>query len=183
MSGDAVDIGRSDATAWLSEHGAEYGLCQIYANEPWHYELRPEAVDRAARPCTPTPPRIRGCSARGAGGPPVASSEPPGPRLPDNGWHGWFGAVRGLVLITLAALPFAALAVWALASRRRLTGSTPARAWRTSLAEVGIVYGTLPFVWITMLPGSRAGEVPGRVSLVPLRDLVTMSTVRSSATC
>ena len=45
VSGDAVDIGRSDATAWLSEHGAEYGLCQIYGNEPWHFELRPEAVD------------------------------------------------------------------------------------------------------------------------------------------
>ena len=27
-----------------------------------------------------------------------------------------------------------------------------------------------------MLPGSRAGDVAGRVSLVPLRDLVTMST-------
>jgi zinc D-Ala-D-Ala carboxypeptidase len=47
VSGDAVDIGHSDATAWLSEHGAEYGLCQIYRNEPWHYELRPEAVDHA----------------------------------------------------------------------------------------------------------------------------------------
>jgi hypothetical protein len=46
VSGDAVDIGPSDATAWLSEHGAEYGLCQIYGNEPWHYELRPEAVDQ-----------------------------------------------------------------------------------------------------------------------------------------
>jgi hypothetical protein len=45
VSGDAVDIGPSDATAWLSEHGAVYGLCQIYGNEPWHYELRPEAVD------------------------------------------------------------------------------------------------------------------------------------------
>jgi zinc D-Ala-D-Ala carboxypeptidase len=45
VSGDAVDIGHSDATAWLSEHGAEYGLCQIYGNEPWHYELRPEAID------------------------------------------------------------------------------------------------------------------------------------------
>jgi hypothetical protein len=45
VSGDAVDIGHSDATAWLSEHGAKYGLCQIYRNEPWHYELRPEAID------------------------------------------------------------------------------------------------------------------------------------------
>ena len=44
VSGDAVDIGRSDATAWLSAHGAEYGLCRIYRNEPWHYELRPDAI-------------------------------------------------------------------------------------------------------------------------------------------
>ena len=44
VSGDAVDIGRVDATAWLSEHGAGYGLCQIYSNEPWHFELRPEAI-------------------------------------------------------------------------------------------------------------------------------------------
>ena len=50
VSGDAVDIGRSDATAWLSEHGAGYGLCQIYSNEPWHYELRPEAIDHGCPP-------------------------------------------------------------------------------------------------------------------------------------
>jgi zinc D-Ala-D-Ala carboxypeptidase len=50
VSGDAVDIGPFDATAWLSEHGAEYGLCQIYSNEPWHYELRPEAIDDSCPP-------------------------------------------------------------------------------------------------------------------------------------
>ena len=50
VSGDAVDIGRSDATAWLSDHGAGYGLCQIYGNEPWHYELRPDAVDHGCPP-------------------------------------------------------------------------------------------------------------------------------------
>jgi D-alanyl-D-alanine carboxypeptidase len=50
VSGDAVDIGPSDATAWLSEHGAEYGLCRIYGNEPWHYELRPEAIDAGCPP-------------------------------------------------------------------------------------------------------------------------------------
>jgi D-alanyl-D-alanine carboxypeptidase len=44
VSGDAVDIGPSSAAAWLSEHGAAYGLCRIYGNEPWHYELRPEAI-------------------------------------------------------------------------------------------------------------------------------------------
>ena len=47
VSGDAVDI---DATAWLPEHGAEYGLCQVYGNEPWHYELRPEAIDHGCPP-------------------------------------------------------------------------------------------------------------------------------------
>jgi zinc D-Ala-D-Ala carboxypeptidase len=50
VAGDAVDIGPRDATAWLSEHGAEYGLCQIYSNEPWHYELRPEAIDHGCPP-------------------------------------------------------------------------------------------------------------------------------------
>lgn len=50
VSGDAVDLGRSDATAWLSRHGAQYGLCQIYRNETWHYELRPGAIDRGCPP-------------------------------------------------------------------------------------------------------------------------------------
>ena len=50
VSGDAVDIGPFDATAWLSKHGAEYGLCQIYSNESWHYELRPEAIDHGCPP-------------------------------------------------------------------------------------------------------------------------------------
>jgi LAS superfamily LD-carboxypeptidase LdcB len=46
VSGDAVDIGAVDATTWLSEHGAAYGLCQIYRNEPWHFELRALAIER-----------------------------------------------------------------------------------------------------------------------------------------
>jgi D-alanyl-D-alanine carboxypeptidase len=50
VSGEAVDIGRSDAAAWLSGHGAKYGLCQIYSNEPWHYELRPEAINHGCPP-------------------------------------------------------------------------------------------------------------------------------------
>ncbi|MFC7492311.1 MULTISPECIES: M15 family metallopeptidase [unclassified Knoellia] len=45
VAGEAVDLGPSAATAWLSEHGAAHGLCQIYRNEPWHFELRPDAVD------------------------------------------------------------------------------------------------------------------------------------------
>lgn len=39
VSGDAVDIGPTDAAYWMAEHGADHGLCQVYANEIWHYEL------------------------------------------------------------------------------------------------------------------------------------------------
>jgi D-alanyl-D-alanine carboxypeptidase len=39
VTGDAVDIGPTDADSWLSQHGTDYGLCQIYANEMWHFEL------------------------------------------------------------------------------------------------------------------------------------------------
>ena len=55
VSGDAVDVGPSDAAAWLSGHGAAHGLCQIYGNEPWHYELRPEAADHGCPPMYPDP--------------------------------------------------------------------------------------------------------------------------------
>jgi glycopeptide antibiotics resistance protein len=40
-----------------------------------------------------------------------------------------------------------------------------------------MVYGTVPFVWLTLMPGPEAGTAPSRVSLVPLRDLVTMGPV------
>ena len=50
VAGQAVDIGRSDATSWLARNGAAYGLCQIYRNEPWHYELRPEAIGHGCPP-------------------------------------------------------------------------------------------------------------------------------------
>lgn len=39
VTGDAVDIGPLDAQLWLMEHGVDYGLCQTYANERWHFEL------------------------------------------------------------------------------------------------------------------------------------------------
>jgi hypothetical protein len=46
VSGDAIDIGHTDAATWLADHGAGYGLCRVYRNEPWHFELRPDAVDQ-----------------------------------------------------------------------------------------------------------------------------------------
>jgi hypothetical protein len=51
VSGEAVDVGPADADSWLAQHGNEYGLCQIYANEPWHFEL-------ATTPGGPCPPMI-----------------------------------------------------------------------------------------------------------------------------
>jgi D-alanyl-D-alanine carboxypeptidase len=38
VKGLAVDIGPTDAAYWMIQHGAEFGLCQIYANEVWHFE-------------------------------------------------------------------------------------------------------------------------------------------------
>jgi len=44
VSGQAVDIGPAAAAAWIGDHGAAYGLCRTYRNEPWHVELRPDAA-------------------------------------------------------------------------------------------------------------------------------------------
>ena len=38
VSGTAVDIAPTDADSWLSQHGTDYGLCQTYVNEIWHFE-------------------------------------------------------------------------------------------------------------------------------------------------
>ncbi|MGH3243314.1 MAG: VanZ family protein [Spirillospora sp.] len=93
---------------------------------------------------------------------------------PDSSPPALLNTFSGVVLVAVAALPLAVMVVWALALRRKATGASSGRAWRMSLAEVGIVYGTVPWVWMTMMPGAGAGIVPGRVSLVPLRDLATM---------
>jgi hypothetical protein len=42
VSGNAVDIGYTDADYWLIQHGNRYGLCQTFANEIWHFELMVE---------------------------------------------------------------------------------------------------------------------------------------------
>lgn len=97
------------------------------------------------------------------------------PRCMAGRWHGCVDTFNGVLLMMLVALPLAALVVWALARRRR--AASVASAWRTSLAEVGMVYGTVPMVWLTLMPGPGVGIVPGRLSLIPLRDLVTMGPV------
>lgn len=37
--GQAVDVGGAGVDQWLITNGAQFGLCQVYANEIWHFEL------------------------------------------------------------------------------------------------------------------------------------------------
>ena len=90
------------------------------------------------------------------------------------GWY-WMTTETGAVVLTVLALPPAALVMCALALHRRRAGRTS--PWRSSLADVGLVYGTVPWLWIVMMPGTYAGEVTGRVSLVPFADLIEMKTL------
>jgi hypothetical protein len=54
--GEAVDIAGDGASAWLIRNGPQFGLCQIYANENWHFEL---ATDGDGR-CPPLRPNAAG---------------------------------------------------------------------------------------------------------------------------
>jgi zinc D-Ala-D-Ala carboxypeptidase len=54
--GQAVDVAPVDADQWLIRNGAQFGLCQIYANEIWHFEL---AVDEHGS-CPPLKPNAAG---------------------------------------------------------------------------------------------------------------------------
>ena len=54
--GQAVDVAPIDADKWLIRNGAQFGLCQIYANEIWHFEL---AADQNGG-CPPLRPNAAG---------------------------------------------------------------------------------------------------------------------------
>jgi zinc D-Ala-D-Ala carboxypeptidase len=54
--GGAVDIGPAEADNWLIRNGSRFGLCQIYANEIWHFEL---ATERGGI-CPPLRPNAAG---------------------------------------------------------------------------------------------------------------------------
>ncbi|OBI78212.1 peptidase M15 [Mycobacterium sp. E740] len=51
VSGQAVDIAPVEADKWLIAEGLKFGLCQVYANEIWHFELA--AVDGRCPPLKP----------------------------------------------------------------------------------------------------------------------------------
>ncbi|MGW3893819.1 VanZ family protein [Micromonospora profundi] len=84
----------------------------------------------------------------------------------DQVWRDW-----GDVLLAVAAcLPLLVLVTAGLARLRR---DAPAgEAWRRSIAEVGAVAGTLPWVWMILTPR----DAPRQVHLVPLRDLADLLT-------
>jgi len=54
VSGDAIDVDTA-AADWLAAHGAAYGLCRVYDNEPWHFELRPDAPAEGCPATYPDP--------------------------------------------------------------------------------------------------------------------------------
>lgn len=56
VAGRAVDVGPTAADGWMIRNGARFGLCQIYANEIWHFEL---AVDSLGT-CPPLRPNAAG---------------------------------------------------------------------------------------------------------------------------
>ncbi|MDZ4270357.1 MAG: M15 family metallopeptidase, partial [Mycobacterium sp.] len=56
VTGQAIDIGPVEADMWLIANGSRFGLCQIYANEIWHFEF---AVDANGN-CPPLRPNAAG---------------------------------------------------------------------------------------------------------------------------
>ncbi|PYG01937.1 D-alanyl-D-alanine carboxypeptidase [Georgenia satyanarayanai] len=58
VQGKAIDVGPAESRDWLADHGAEFGLCLVYENEPWH-------VEALAAPGTECPPLVRDAAAVG----------------------------------------------------------------------------------------------------------------------
>ncbi len=69
--------------------------------------------------------------------------------------------------VGIAALPLAALTVYLLYRRRQ----PDAAALRTSIADVAMVVGTLPWLYLTLRPVPNG---PERVYLVPFEDITTL---------
>ncbi|MFC9995544.1 VanZ family protein [Nocardia sp. NPDC127526] len=87
-------------------------------------------------------------------------------------WESW-----GDVLVVWAiAVPVVAFGAAGLARMRMRRGRTPGEALRWSIAEAGILLGTLPWIWMILTPAH--GE--RKVILVPFRDLI--ATVMEAST-
>jgi hypothetical protein len=78
-------------------------------------------------------------------------------------WGEWGHVLRPAMFGILAA----GLAIRLLVRVRRLRGVPRVPAWRHSVAEVGMVAGTAPWVWMILTP--KPGD--SALSLVPFQDL------------
>lgn len=56
VTGKAVDVGPPEAAAWMARNGSRFGLCQVFVNELWHYELTADAAGL----CPPMKPNATG---------------------------------------------------------------------------------------------------------------------------
>jgi glycopeptide antibiotics resistance protein len=80
---------------------------------------------------------------------------------------GGVGRWLPVVVISIAALPLCVPAAMLLARRRLRLGVPASTAWRHSVAEVAIVVGTLPWVWMILTPVGARREIRP----VPLADI------------
>ncbi|MCT9929720.1 VanZ family protein [Planotetraspora sp. A-T 1434] len=79
-------------------------------------------------------------------------------------WHMW----RHVIIGALLAVPLA-LAAAHLLARRRAARRHP-HPFRTAYADVFMVVGTAPWIWMILTPGSGSNGV----DLVPFRDLLAV---------
>jgi glycopeptide antibiotics resistance protein len=76
-----------------------------------------------------------------------------------------------VIVASVLALPVAVLIVIVLLRWRTSSGIAPREALRRSVAEVGAVAGTLPWLWMVLTPTSGDRQV----TLVPLRDIAELA--------
>ena len=79
-------------------------------------------------------------------------------------WHLWAAPVT----VGIFAIPFAAVLAHFIATRRRRAGADAGWAIRSAFAEVFMIVGTAPWVWLILTP--NRSHARGK-NLVPFRDL------------
>ncbi|MDN3241143.1 VanZ family protein [Glycomyces tritici] len=75
------------------------------------------------------------------------------------------------VFVSIALVPLGLLTAWVLAAARIRRGVPNRTAWRFSVAEVGAVFGTLPWLFLVLTP--RGGD--GGLQPVPFADLIDLA--------
>jgi len=88
-----------------------------------------------------------------------------GVQLPD--LPGGVGRWTPVVVISVLAIPGAIAAARMLIRHRVRSGVTPSHALRTAVTEVGMIAGTVPWLWMILTPLPE----PRHLHLIPLVDL------------